>query len=134
MFKNLQCLIIDEADRCLDVGFEEEMKQIVKLLPSMFSKTPFVTSPIISTRSGRKSGVAAQKDGTMCMCTLSNHQLYMPYNWLDMHEQVFKLLADLKNQPIESLCVTRILPFCGYFKEQICFNPTSWHLVTYNLL
>lgn len=33
LYKNLQCLIIDEADRCLDVGFEEEMKKIVKLLP-----------------------------------------------------------------------------------------------------
>ena len=45
-------------------------------------------------------------------------------------------LADLKNQPIRSLCVTHILQFCGYFKgqEQICFNPTSWNLVTYNLL
>ncbi|MGH0134614.1 UNVERIFIED_CONTAM: hypothetical protein FKN15_033521 [Acipenser sinensis] len=28
-----QCLIIDEADRILDVGFEEELKQIIKLLP-----------------------------------------------------------------------------------------------------
>ena len=34
LYKNLQCLIIDEADRILDVGFEEEMKRIVKLLPS----------------------------------------------------------------------------------------------------
>jgi len=33
LYKNLQCLIIDEADRILDVGFEEEMKKIVKLLP-----------------------------------------------------------------------------------------------------
>ncbi|XP_071954727.1 uncharacterized protein [Antedon mediterranea] len=33
MYKNLQCLIIDEADRILEVGFEEEMKQIIKLLP-----------------------------------------------------------------------------------------------------
>ena len=45
------------------------------------------------------------------------------------------LLSDLKNQTISS-CVTLILPSCGYFKgqEQICFNPTSWHLVTYNFL
>ena len=45
-------------------------------------------------------------------------------------------LADLKNQPIVSSCVTHILLFCGYFKgqEEICFNPTSWHLVTYNFL
>jgi len=35
LFKNLQCLIIDEADRILDVGFEEELKRIVKLLPSI---------------------------------------------------------------------------------------------------
>ena len=33
VFKNLQCLIIDEADRILEIGFEEEMKQIIRLLP-----------------------------------------------------------------------------------------------------
>ncbi|KAL3683442.1 hypothetical protein R1sor_001464 [Riccia sorocarpa] len=33
IFKNLQCLVIDEADRILEIGFEEEMKQIIKLLP-----------------------------------------------------------------------------------------------------
>ena len=44
--------------------------------------------------------------------------------------------ADLKNQPVGSSCVTHILPFYGYFKgqEQTGFNPTSWHLVTYNFL
>ena len=30
----MQCLIIDEADRILEIGFEEEMKQIIRLLPS----------------------------------------------------------------------------------------------------
>ncbi|BFZ10185.1 hypothetical protein BsWGS_13224 [Bradybaena similaris] len=45
LFKNLQCLIIDEADRILDMGFEEEMKQIIQLLPKkrqtmLFSATP----------------------------------------------------------------------------------------------
>eukprot|EP00835_Amoeboradix_gromovi_P001893 NODE_97_length_21155_cov_0.234850.p3 type:complete len:509 gc:universal NODE_97_length_21155_cov_0.234850:8815-10341(+) len=44
IFKNLQCLAIDEADRILEVGFEEEMKQIIKYLPVerqtlMFSAT-----------------------------------------------------------------------------------------------
>lgn len=33
MYKNLVCLVIDEADRIFDVGFEEEMKQILRLLP-----------------------------------------------------------------------------------------------------
>jgi len=30
----LKALVIDEADRILEIGFEEEMKQIIKLLPS----------------------------------------------------------------------------------------------------
>ncbi|XP_014283069.1 uncharacterized protein [Halyomorpha halys] len=33
MYKNLMCLIIDEADRILEIGFEIEMKQIINLLP-----------------------------------------------------------------------------------------------------
>ena len=32
-FKNLRALVIDEADRILEVGFEDEMRQIVKILP-----------------------------------------------------------------------------------------------------
>ena len=47
-------------------------------------------------------------------------------------EFCFIFLADLKNQPTGSSCVTHILQFCSYFKdqEQFGFNPTSWHLVT----
>lgn len=33
IFKNLKALIIDEADRILDIGFEETMKKIVNILP-----------------------------------------------------------------------------------------------------
>ncbi|KAL7043703.1 hypothetical protein ACKWTF_001631 [Chironomus riparius] len=33
LYKNLQILVIDEVDRILEIGFEEDMKQIVKLLP-----------------------------------------------------------------------------------------------------
>ena len=33
MFKNLKALVIDEADRILEIGFEEEMNQILRILP-----------------------------------------------------------------------------------------------------
>lgn len=36
LYKNLQCLIIDEVDRILEIGFEEELKQIINLLPSKY--------------------------------------------------------------------------------------------------
>ncbi|KAI9072234.1 hypothetical protein K1719_045809 [Acacia pycnantha] len=35
IYKNLNCLMIDEADRILDANFEEEMKQIIKILPKL---------------------------------------------------------------------------------------------------
>ncbi len=41
MVKNLQCLVIDEADRILSIGFEEEMKKIIKLLPSAYCSSSF---------------------------------------------------------------------------------------------
>ncbi|KAG1138617.1 hypothetical protein G6F37_010380 [Rhizopus arrhizus] len=34
IFNRLQALVIDEADRILEIGFEEEMKQILKILPT----------------------------------------------------------------------------------------------------
>ena len=33
VYKNIKALIIDEADRILEVGFEDEMRQIVRVLP-----------------------------------------------------------------------------------------------------
>lgn len=33
VYANLACLVIDEADRILEIGFEEEMRQIVRILP-----------------------------------------------------------------------------------------------------
>lgn len=45
VYKNLRTLVIDEADRILEIGFEDEMKQIIKRLPaderqtSLFSAT-----------------------------------------------------------------------------------------------
>ncbi|KAJ3480268.1 hypothetical protein NLI96_g8474 [Meripilus lineatus] len=34
IFRNLRGLVIDEADRILEVGFEEEMKRIINILPN----------------------------------------------------------------------------------------------------
>lgn len=33
VYRNLQALVMDEADRILDIGFEEDLRQILKLLP-----------------------------------------------------------------------------------------------------
>ncbi|CAN0902471.1 DEAD-box ATP-dependent RNA helicase 51 [Linum grandiflorum] len=48
IFKNLKCLIIDEADRILEANFEEEMKQIINILPKVedLARMSFQTPPI----------------------------------------------------------------------------------------
>jgi len=33
VFKNVKALVLDEADRILEIGFEDEIRQIVKILP-----------------------------------------------------------------------------------------------------
>lgn len=35
-FKNIKCLILDEADKLLEAGFEKHIAGIIKLLPGMF--------------------------------------------------------------------------------------------------
>jgi len=39
VFRNLQILVIDEADRILDIGFEEDLRQIIKILPKQKRQT-----------------------------------------------------------------------------------------------
>lgn len=62
VFKNLQCLVIDEADRILEIGFEEEMKQIIKLLPKerqtvLFSATQTTKVEDLARLSFRKAPI-----------------------------------------------------------------------------
>ena len=37
VFRNLKALVIDEADRILEIGFEEEMRKIINILPNGLS-------------------------------------------------------------------------------------------------
>ncbi|XP_011307727.1 probable ATP-dependent RNA helicase pitchoune [Fopius arisanus] len=62
LFKNLNCLIIDEADRILDVGFEEELKQIINILPKrrqtmLFSATQTKKVETLTTLAVKKEPI-----------------------------------------------------------------------------
>ena len=62
LYKNLQCLIIDEADRILDIGFEEELKQIINILPKkrqtmLFSATQTKKTELLTTLALKKEPV-----------------------------------------------------------------------------
>eukprot|EP00466_Bigelowiella_natans_P018762 jgi/Bigna1/83409/fgenesh1_pg.107_\ len=64
--KNLLALVIDEADRILEIGFEEELREIIKLLPTnrqtmLFSATQTKNVKDIARVSARKGGRAPLK-------------------------------------------------------------------------
>ncbi|CAF2390903.1 unnamed protein product [Rotaria sp. Silwood2] len=75
MYKNLQCLIIDEADRILDIGFEEELKQIVQLLPKrrqtmLFSATQTRRTEDLAKMSLKKEPLYVGVDDTSDQATV----------------------------------------------------------------
>jgi len=87
VFRNLKALVIDEADRILEVGFEEEMKQIIKLLPAenrqtmLFSATQ--TSKVqdlarISLRPGPVSVDVEENESISTVNTLTQGYIVCP--------------------------------------------------------
>ncbi|XP_066147275.1 probable ATP-dependent RNA helicase pitchoune isoform X2 [Euwallacea fornicatus] len=76
LYKNLQCLIIDEADRILDIGFEEEMKQIINLLPKrrqtmMFSATQSQKTEALTSLALKKEPIYVGVDDTKTEATVA---------------------------------------------------------------
>ncbi|KAJ8984733.1 hypothetical protein NQ317_004998 [Molorchus minor] len=76
LFKNLQCLVIDEADRILEVGFEEEMKQVINLLPKrrqtmLFSATQNKKTDALTKLALKKEPVYVGVDDTKELATVS---------------------------------------------------------------
>lgn len=71
LYKNLQILVIDEVDRILEIGFEEDMKKIISLLPKrrqtmLFSATQTEKTEALSKLALKKEpiyvGVDDHKD------------------------------------------------------------------------
>ncbi|KAG5341385.1 ATP-dependent RNA helicase [Termitomyces sp. Mn162] len=87
VFRNLKALVIDEADRILEVGFEEEMKKIIRILPSenrqsmLFSATQ--TTKVadlarISLRPGPVHVDVDKEESTSTVTTLSQGYVVCP--------------------------------------------------------
>ncbi|KAJ3839922.1 DEAD-domain-containing protein [Lentinula raphanica] len=87
IFRNLKALVIDEADRILEIGFEEQMKKIISILPNenrqsmLFSATQ--TTKVndlarISLRPGPVSIDVDKEESTSTVTTLSQGYVVCP--------------------------------------------------------
>ena len=70
VYRNLACLVIDEADRILEIGFEEEMRQIVKLLPKDRQTMLFSATQTTKARSLVNFSIPVKilRTGRPCSC------------------------------------------------------------------
>lgn len=76
LYKNLQCLIIDEVDRIMEIGFEEDMKQIINLLPKkrqtmLFSATQTEKTEALSKLALKKEPIYVGVDDNKAEATVS---------------------------------------------------------------
>ncbi|KAI0745252.1 P-loop containing nucleoside triphosphate hydrolase protein [Earliella scabrosa] len=77
VFRNLRSLVIDEADRILEVGFEEEVKKIVSILPSenrqtmLFSATQTTKTQDLARISLRPGTISIDVDKEAAASTVS---------------------------------------------------------------
>ncbi|TDL28828.1 DEAD-domain-containing protein [Rickenella mellea] len=87
VFRNLKALVIDEADRILEIGFEEQMKKIIAILPNenrqsmLFSatQTTKVTDLArISLRPGPLHIDVDKQEATSTVTTLSQGYVVCP--------------------------------------------------------
>jgi ATP-dependent RNA helicase DDX18/HAS1 len=100
IYKNVKALVIDEADRILEVGFEDEMRQIIKILPKedrqtmLFSATQTTKVEDLARISLRPGPLYINVDNTKEHSTVEG--LEQGYVVCDSHERFLLLFSFLK--------------------------------------
>lgn len=105
--KNLQILVIDEADRCMEIGFEKEMVQIFKLLPKnrqtvMLSATQSGDMKKLIKASFSKKPVFFKIDTDKITCVPGINQ---GFSILEQNEKIGLLIAILKKNKFKKIIV-----------------------------
>ncbi|CAI9113465.1 OLC1v1014073C2 [Oldenlandia corymbosa var. corymbosa] len=108
IYKNLKCLIIDEADRILEANFEEEMKQIIKILPktrqtALFSATQTKKVEDLARLSFQKTPVYIDVDDGRKRVT--NEGLQQGYCVVDSAKRFILLYSFLKKNMTKKVMV-----------------------------
>lgn len=102
VIKNIKALVIDEADRILEVGFEDEMRQIIKILPKderqtmLFSATQTTKVEDLARISLRPGPLYINVDNTKEHSTVEG--LEQGYVVCDSDKRFLLLFSFLKRQ------------------------------------
>ncbi|WOK98645.1 RNA helicase 36 [Canna indica] len=108
VFSKTKFLVLDEADRVLDVGFEEELRVIFKFLPKsrqtlLFSATMTSDLQALLEISGNKSYFYEAYEGFKTVDSLEQKFIFIPKNVKDLY--LFHILSKMEDTNIRSAIV-----------------------------
>ncbi|XP_071722667.1 DEAD-box ATP-dependent RNA helicase 36 [Rutidosis leptorrhynchoides] len=108
VFSRTKFLVLDEADRILDVGFEEELKVVFQCLPKdrqtlLFSATMTSDLQTLLEVSANKAYFYEQYEGFKTVDTLKQQYLFIPHNVKDVY--LVHVLSKMEDMGIRSAMI-----------------------------
>ncbi|XP_078437125.1 RNA helicase 36 [Wolffia australiana] len=108
LFRNTKFLVLDEADRILDVGFEEELKVIFENMPKkrqtlLFSATMTDNLKALHELSAEKSYFYEAYTGFKTVRTLKQQYVFIPEHVKDVY--LFYVLSKMEEMSIRSAII-----------------------------
>eukprot|EP00250_Pteridium_aquilinum_P009362 c18621_g1_i1 orf=123-1583(+) len=108
VFKSIKFLVLDEADRILDVGFEDELGTVLRSLPSqrqtlLFSATMTPELKALHDLSGDKAYFYEAYQGLQTVESLQQQYIFMPLDVKDVY--LFYVLSILEDKSIRSVII-----------------------------
>lgn len=130
-FNLLQFLVLDEADRVLDVGFEEELKVIFQYLPKnrqtlLFSATMTSELQTLLELSANKAYFYEAYEGFKTVESLKQQYLLTPSNIKEV--SLYCVLSKMEDMSIRSAIV--FVSTCRY--NLFCALILSFYLPSYS--
>ncbi|KAL6841930.1 hypothetical protein ACP4OV_028442 [Aristida adscensionis] len=132
--ENLKFLVLDEADRVLDVNFEEDLQVIFGCLPKkrqtfLFSATMSDNLRSLLELSGNKSYFFEAYEGFKTVETLKQHYIHIPPDGKELH--LLYLLSKMKEKDIRSAIVfvstCRTCQYLDLLLEELGHPAVSLH-------
>ncbi|RRT82266.1 hypothetical protein B296_00020389 [Ensete ventricosum] len=120
VFSKTKFLVLDEADRVLDVGFEEELRVIFKCLPKsrqtlLFSATMTDELRALLEISQNRSYFYEAYEGFKTVDSLEQKFIFIPKNVKDLY--LFHILSNLEDKNIRSVIV--FVSTCRYARDYV---------------
>lgn len=134
IFSRTKFLVLDEADRVLDVGFEEELRVVFQSLPKnrqtlLFSATMTSDLQTLLELSGNKAYVYAAYEGFQTVESLKQQYVFIPKNVKDVY--LLHILSRMEDMSIRSAIIfvstCRSCHLLGLLLEELDLEVAALH-------